>query len=477
MAGNACTVVSGLVDILVEGGDRDEAGAALGALGHLWAYNVRWRACPDTDLDCPWQETRPFDTIPDVWADSGNADTPVQFSARVPWVSTGSYCDAGWDYAIVTNYDNDQPDVAGAWDTRPIADGSYSVSVELTDFAGNPTVMTRRACVQNAAACTAELVIRDATDDYGAIPYPGPNWWLSPDITANPGTPDEDRNIRLGVANPIEVRIWNYGSCDLPAGTTYDVCLGWGLPSGSLPAGQQIGCQTKTVEAGGWVVGTSRTTRITWTPDPALIPEGHHCLIAWLDFQPDDPLQNTPAVNWDDNRAQQNITFAPAPTAGSPFFSMFWVHPMDLIKARSIELTLRYSHNRPTLRKIRLHVPPGLIVDEIVGGSVIGDFLGDKPIEPCELSPEELGRTICQSWEESNKIGYTRIIGGIDPSGRLLLQNLRVLRGPVGLTLEVWPEQGVRKGEFADIEVVEHGLLEGHRQITPVGGLTVRFEH
>jgi len=182
-------------------------------------------------------------------------------------------------------------------------------------------------------------------------------------------------------------------------------------------------------------------------------------------------------VNWDDNRAQQNITFAPAPTTGSPFFSRFWVHPQELIKARTIELTPRYSRNRPTLRKIRLHVPPGLIVDEIVGGSVIGDYRGDKPIEPCELSLEELGRTMCQSWEESSKLEYTRIIGGIDPSGRLLLKNVRVLGESVGLTLEVWSEESVRKGEFADIEVVEHGLLKGHRQITPVGGLTVRFEH
>ena len=59
------------------------------------------------------------------------------------------------------------------------------------------------------------------------------------------------------------------------------------------------------------------------------------------------------------------------------------------------------------------------------------------------------------------------------------MKNVRVLGESVGLTLEVWSEDGVRKGEFADIEVVEYGILEGHRhrQITPVGGLTVRFEH
>jgi hypothetical protein len=292
------------------------------------------------DPDCPWQETRPFDTIPPGWCNGGNFATTAQFSTRLPWLSNASSCDAGWDYVIVTNYNGGVPNVAGKWDTTA-ADGSYSVSVELTDFSGNTAVMSRRVCVQNTAACTTELVIRDGIDDCGAIPYPGPKWWLSPDITANPGTPEEDHNILLGAANPIEVRIWNYGSCDLPAGTTYNVCLGWGPPSGSLPASQQIGCQKETVPAGGWVVGTSRTTTITWTPDPALFPEGHHCLIAWVELLPDDPLQNTPAVNWDDNRAQQNITFSPAPTAGSPFFSRFWVHPQDLIRARRIELTLR----------------------------------------------------------------------------------------------------------------------------------------
>ena len=45
------------------------------------------------------------------------------------------------------------------------------------------------------------------------------------------------------------------------------------------------------------------------------------------------------------------------------------------------------------------------------------------------------------------------------------------------MTLEVWSEDGVRQGEFVDIEVVEHGILKGNKEVTPVGGLTVRFEH
>ena len=101
------------------------------------------------------------------------------------------------------------PNPSGHWDTTAIPDGSYNVSVELSDFAGNTRVRTVRACVQNGGGCTTELAIRDADDDNGAIPYTGPNWWQSPDITVNPGTSDENRNVNLGRINPIRVRVWN----------------------------------------------------------------------------------------------------------------------------------------------------------------------------------------------------------------------------------------------------------------------------
>ncbi len=477
VTGNSCAVVSGPTDIIVQTRDRDEAGVALGNIGILGVYDVRWRACADANPACPWIDTYRFDTLTPPFT-SLAADF---FSDRAPWDSYDGYCGDGWYYPIVTNFVAGAHDVAGSWDTTAIADGSYSVSAEVTDFAGNVTVINRRACVQNTGSCTTELTIRDATNDHGAIPYSTPPWWYSPDITANPGTPDEDHNINLGVANPIEVRVWNFGSCDLPAGTTYDVCLGWGLPTASvaypLPANQQIACQTETVPAGGWPVGASRTATITWTPDPALVPLGNHCLIAWVDKSPDDPVLDTPAVNWDDNRSQQNITFVAAPSPGEPGYSSFWVNPQRMIEQRSLELTLRYSGNRPTLREVRLHVLPGLIVDRVVGGSVVGGYKGDKPIEPCELKPEGLHRMMCQSWKETSKLGYTRVIGGIDPSGRLLLEGIHVTGKPVRLTLEVWSEDGVRHGEFVDIEVVEHGILQGNKEVTPVGGLTVRFEH
>jgi hypothetical protein len=45
------------------------------------------------------------------------------------------------------------------------------------------------------------------------------------------------------------------------------------------------------------------------------------------------------------------------------------------------------------------------------------------------------------------------------------------------LTVEVRSEDDIRKGQFADIEVVEYGILKGHKDRRGVGGLTVRFEH
>ena len=483
VGGEACTVVSGPVDILAEGGDRDEAGAALGGAGHLWVYNVRWRACPDTNPDCAWQETRPFDNIPHGWYASGNAATRAQFSTRAPYESNSSFCDAGWDYNIVTNYIAGAVDAAGNWNTTAITDGSYSVSVEMEDFAGNKTTRNRRACVQNTSACTTELSMRDANDDYGAIPYEGPRWWVSPDITANAGTADEDRNINVGAANPIELRVWNNGSCDLPAGTSYDVCLGWGPPSGSvahpLPAAQQIDCETDTVPAGGWAVGTSRTTTITWTPDPDLVPLGHHCLVAWVDMATDDPVRNTPSVREDDNRVQQNITFqtAPEPGSGAPAYSSFWINPQRMIDKRSIELRIRHSGNESTLSDVRLHVAPGLVVDRIIGGGILGGYLGDKPRDPCKLDPKEHHELACGPWKDGERAGMTRVIGGIDPNGRLLLEGISVLSEPVRLTLEVTADDNARKGQYVDIEVLEYGVLSNEESVKPVGGLTIRFEH
>lgn len=481
VTGNACTVVSGPADIIVKTRDFDDAGSSLGDILILGFHDARWRACPDSDPDCPWIDTHRFDTTPA----STNTLASRFFSSVSPWISYSGYCNDDWYYPVVTNFIAGAADTTGAWDTATAGDGSYSVSAEITDFSGNRTIISRRACIQNEVGCTTELVTRDATDDYGGIPYPGPNWWVSPDITANPGTADEDRNINLDVANPIEVRVWNYGSCDLADGTTYDVCLGWGLPSGTiahpLPPEQQIDCQAETVPAGGWAVGSSQTTTFTWTPESATVPNGHHCLIAWVDMPPDDGVQNTASVRWDDNRTQQNITFTPAPGPapgpGDSGLSSFWINPQKKLIKRDIKLTLHYSGNRQTLSKVRLHVGPGLVIDKLVGGVVTGGYRGDKPVEPCELDPKELHMLMCAPWKKTSHKGYTRIIDGIGPTGSVLFSNVQVMEKPVRVTAEVWSEKSAQKGDFVDIKVVEYAILPGHKKISEVGGLTVRFEH
>jgi hypothetical protein len=452
VSAGGCTVVSSATDIIAQIRDRDDAGSTLNGAATQWVHNVRWRACPDSAPACGWQTTHAFDNMPTAWGVSGNASSSAYFSNRTPWDSSSNYCAATWLYGVVTNFSGGTPNVAGAWDTSAatVPDGSYSISVEATDFAGNVRVLNTRACVQNGPGCTTELMIRDATDDIGAIPYLGGNWWLSPDITANPGTADEDHNINVGVTNPIEVRVWNHGSCNLSAGTTYTVCLGWGLPSSTvpypLPAGQNIGCVPETVPAGGWAVGTARVTTFTWTPASGSIPLGHHCLVAWVDTAQDGVL-NTAAVNWDDNRAQQNITFKAAPAPGVPGQSSFWINPQEMIEERSLVMRFKFSERWPMLAKVRLHVAPGLSIGDVVGGEITD---GDE--------------------------GYEWTIEGIDPFGELRLEDIWV-QEPVRLTVEVYFEEQMQEQQFLDVEIMEYGLLRNHPEVTPVGGLTLRFAH
>lgn len=97
-----------------------------------------------------------------------------------------------------------------------------------------------------------------------------------------------------------------------------------------------------------------------------------------------NPLLNTPALNWDDNRARQNIVFETA--------------------------------------------PPG-------------------------------------------------VVGGIHPLGRLRLEWVE-LRRPVKRTPEaVADKSAAPRGSFAEVHVVEFGVLAGLQQPVPVGGLTTRLRH
>lgn len=470
-----CTVVSGQVDIIVKLRDQDNAGSTLAGANTLWVHNLRWRACPETNPNCTWQDTHAFNNMPTAWGTQGNASSAAYFSNRTPWDSDSNYCATTWIYGVVTNFVGGAPNANGNWDTTTVADGSYTISVEATDFAGNVTTYSTRVCVQNGLGCVTEMTIRDAEDDSGAIPYPGDVWWSSPDITANPGTADEDHNINVGMANPIEVRVWNYGGCDIAGGTTYEVGLGWGKPAALLPESQVIGRITETVPAGGWPIGASRVTTFTWTPSSDDVPLGHNCLVAWVDTQ-QDGIANTTSINWDDNQAQQNITFQNAAPSGIPHYSSFWIHPQKEIEKRSIELIFHHSGKKSVIKDARLHISPGLIVKRVIGGHVLGGYKGEKPIDPCAQDRRGLCNDICLSWDKAAKMGCTLVIGGIDPYGRLLLEGISVKK-PVRLILEIFSEKEIGKGQFSDVDIVEYGILPGHQNIGPIGGLTLRFEY
>jgi hypothetical protein len=478
-APGACTVVSGDVDVVPQLRDRDDASSTLAGADTVGTYDTRWRACPDGTPSCPWIATRRLDDMPLAWGTAGNAGSTAQFSITSPWVSDSNYCAATWAYPVVSHWAGGAPSATTHWATAGLPNGAYSVSVEATDFAGNVSVRNVHTCVQNGPGCTTDLTIRDGTDDAGAVPYGGWPFWLSPDITANAGTPDENYNIRLGAANAIDVRVWNTGSCTLPAGATYQVCAGWDQPSGSvpypLPAGHQIGCQTQTVPAGGWAPGTSLVTSFIWTPDATVVPQGHHCLVAWADSST-DPVRNTSSVVLDGNRAQRNIAFQAPPSPGAPGFADFWVNPLEGVRDRVLELRFKFSGPRPNLRSARLHIPPGLEVRGVSGAEVVGGYRGDRPEVACKESKESPCGGRCGSLQDAHQRGCTVILGGIGPWSRVRLEGLKLTRR-TRLQLEVWTESKSGHGEFIDADIVELGTWGEQKQLEHIGGVTLRFEH
>lgn len=478
-APGACTVVSGDVDVVPQLRDRDDAGSTLTGAATLGTYDLRWRACPDGTPNCTWLTTHRFDDMPLAWGSAANIGSAAQFSTASPWISDSNYCAATWLYPVPTHWAAGAPSALTHWATAGLPNGSYSVSVEATDFAGNVSVRNVHACVQNGAGCTTDLTVRDGTDDTGAVPYSGTPFWLSPDITANAGTPDENINIKLGAPNPIDVRVWNTGTCTLPAGTTYQVCAGWDQPSGSvpypLPAGQQIGCQTVTVPAGGWAPGASQVTSFTWTPDATAVPDGHHCLVAWT-ATASDPIHNTSSVVLDGNRAQRNIAFLAPPSPMAPGFAEFWVNPLKGVRNRIVELRFKFSGARPSLRAARLHVPPGIEVHTVSGAEVMGTYVGDKPKTTCsEKAGTRCGRG-CASLADARKGGCTVILGGIGPWSRVRLEGVNP-SNRTRLQLEIWTEHKLGPGEFIDAEIVELGAYGESAERERIGGLTLRFQH
>jgi hypothetical protein len=466
VASGGCIVVTGNVDIIGQMRDRDDAGSALTGATTAFTRNLRWRACPGSSPACAWTDTRDYATLPLAIAGGGNAFSAAAFSNSAPYDSDSNYCATTWNYGIVTNFAAGTADAAGRWDTTALADGSHTVSVQATDFAGNVTVSSVLACVQNTGACATELMIRDAADDVGGIPYPGPVWWASPDITAN-----EDVNIQLDAANPIEVTVRNSGSCAIAAGTTYTACLGWGPPSGSvahpLPAAQVIGCNVVTVAGGGLAVGASSTTTITWTPSSATTPAGHHCLVAWVDHPPLDAVQSTPAVNWDDNRAQQNIEFVDPPGPGAPGVADFWVNPQEMIRDRSLEIVFDAPADVRDL-DISLLLPPGLKVGRITGGGLT--VARPEDVRNVKID-ERLCDDSCDSPEKAEQKRCLRLVRGMGVGGRIVLHGIDA-RSPQRLLLIV---RGSTGGREVTAHVVEHGTLARPKVSGPVGGLTIRF--
>ncbi len=148
---SGCTVVYGEVDIIAKILDRDRAGSDLPGTKTLWVHNVRWRACPESNPNCQWNNTYSFDKIPELWVEGNNEYASAYFSVRDPWVSNSDYCQETWLYAVVSNFQGGMPDQTGCWDTRNIPDGKYLVSVEAADFTNNPPrVLTVTVCVDNS---------------------------------------------------------------------------------------------------------------------------------------------------------------------------------------------------------------------------------------------------------------------------------------------------------------------------------------
>lgn len=477
-APGACTVVSGAVDVVPQLRDRDDAASTLAGAATVGAYDLRWRACPDASPTCAWNATHRLDEMPLAWGGAGNAGSAAQFSVTSPWVSDSDYCAATWAYPVATHWSGGTPSAATHWATAGLPSGGYSVSVEATDFAGNVSVRNVHACVESGGACVTDLTIRDGADDAGAVPYGGSPFWLSPDITVNAGTPDENDKIKLGAPNTVDVRVWNTGSCALAAGTTTQVCAAWDAPSGSVPhplgAGHQLGCQTLTVPAGGWALGTSLTVGFTWTPDAATVPDGHHCLVAWTDGAA-DPVKNTSSVVFDGNRAQRNIVFEAAPPPASPAFASFWVNPLEGVRDRAIEVRFKFSGARPNLESARLHVPPGIGVRAVRGAEIVAAYRGDKPEAACD-EHQRLACGACGAKLESvAERGCTVVLGGIGPWSRVRLEGVRPTRR-ARLQLEVVTAEKPRKGEFIEAEIVELGTWDKLERPERIGGLTVRFE-
>lgn len=224
----------------------------------------------------------------------GGADLGITFADILfdnvsgPFNSSSDYTGTERYFHLLTN-EWGLPDAPGSWDTAAMPDGRYQVSGEVSDQAGNKAASHAFVILDNHPGGpdpTGDLVMRDNTEDTGAIPSTlgGTPFWISPDIKVTaPGDPDptdpaaaiwnssQDVNVDVGTAYKVWLRVANRG-CQ--AINDVHAKVAWADPAMIQTSWQQI-----DVEKGGISLAPGEAKVLgpySWTP----AEEGHRCLLA-----------------------------------------------------------------------------------------------------------------------------------------------------------------------------------------------------
>jgi hypothetical protein len=141
---NACTVVSGDVDIVVEIADRDDGGSVQMGVNNVGIHRLRWQVCKSTV--CNWKETHTFDAMPAGWTFQNNQSTAKHFSTSAPWTSSSSFChdrSGNRTFMVPTSFSSN-----GTWSTASgdFDNAEYKVRVEARDIENNK--VKREICVK-----------------------------------------------------------------------------------------------------------------------------------------------------------------------------------------------------------------------------------------------------------------------------------------------------------------------------------------
>jgi hypothetical protein len=115
------------------------------------------------------------------------------------------------------------------------------------------------------------LYVKDASDDYGCVPYGGTVWWDSDDITLSPNPPV------IGQQATVTVRARNMRPSNVQAKVTVEIHD----PTVSLNAGQNV-LWTSTQNNVAIAPGYSDVT-FQWTPAANSFGEGHYCCVATVE--------------------------------------------------------------------------------------------------------------------------------------------------------------------------------------------------